>query len=74
VVTTLSKADGIAAMRLHALRQHHNGKLSLTDVKEDVPSDEGPNIAEAGDLAPIFAPPPAVGRTLWIPSKMLFRS
>ena len=28
------KADGIAAMQLHALRQHYSGKLRLTDVKE----------------------------------------
>ena len=28
------KADEIAARQLHALRQHHNGKLRLTDVKE----------------------------------------
>ena len=28
------KADGIAAMQLHALRQHFSGKLRLTDVKE----------------------------------------
>jgi hypothetical protein len=28
------KADGIAAMQLHALKQHYNGKLKLTDVKE----------------------------------------
>jgi hypothetical protein len=27
------KADGIAANQLHALRQHYNGKLRLTDVK-----------------------------------------
>jgi hypothetical protein len=28
------KADGIAAMQLHALKQHYSGKLRLTDVKE----------------------------------------
>jgi hypothetical protein len=28
------KADGIAAMQLHALKQHYSGKLKLTDVKE----------------------------------------
>jgi len=28
------KADGIAAMQLHALKQHYGGKLRLTDVKE----------------------------------------
>jgi hypothetical protein len=28
------KADGIAAMQLHALRQHYSGKLRLTDIKE----------------------------------------
>ena len=28
------KADGIAAMQLHALRQHYLGKLRLTDIKE----------------------------------------
>jgi hypothetical protein len=28
------KADGIAAMQLHALKQHYKGKLRLTDVKE----------------------------------------
>jgi len=27
------KADGIAAMQLHALKQHYSGKLKLTDVK-----------------------------------------
>jgi hypothetical protein len=27
------KADGIAAMQLHALKQHYNGKLRLTDIK-----------------------------------------
>jgi hypothetical protein len=27
------KADGIAARQLHALKQHHSGKLKLTDVK-----------------------------------------
>jgi len=28
------KADGIAAMQLHALKQHYNGKQKLTDIKE----------------------------------------
>ncbi len=28
------KADRIAAMQLHALKQHCTGKLRLTDVKE----------------------------------------
>lgn len=28
------KADGIAAMQLHALKQHYSGKLRLTDVKQ----------------------------------------
>lgn len=28
------KADAIAANQLHALKQHYNGKLKLTDVKE----------------------------------------
>jgi hypothetical protein len=28
------KADGIAAMQLHALKEHYSGKLRLTDVKE----------------------------------------
>jgi hypothetical protein len=28
------KADGIAAMQLHALKQHYAGKLRLTDIKE----------------------------------------
>ena len=28
------KADAIAAQQLHALKQHYNGKLRLTDVKE----------------------------------------
>jgi hypothetical protein len=28
------RADAIAAQRLHALKQHYNGKLRLTDVKE----------------------------------------
>jgi hypothetical protein len=28
------KADAIAAQQLHALKQHYNGKLKLTDVKE----------------------------------------
>jgi hypothetical protein len=28
------KADSIAAQQLHALKQHYNGKLKLTDVKE----------------------------------------
>ena len=28
------KADGIAAMQLHALRQHYDGKLRQTDIKE----------------------------------------
>ena len=28
------KADGIAAMQLHALKQHYPGKLRLTDIKE----------------------------------------
>jgi hypothetical protein len=28
------KRDGIAALRLHALRQHHSGKLRLSDVKQ----------------------------------------
>ena len=27
------KADGIAAMQLHALKQHYSGKLRLTDIK-----------------------------------------
>ena len=27
------KADGIAAMQLHALKQHYGGKLRLTDIK-----------------------------------------
>jgi hypothetical protein len=27
------KADGIAAMQLHALKQHYSGKLRITDVK-----------------------------------------
>ena len=27
------KADGIAAMQLHALKQHYDGKLRLTDIK-----------------------------------------
>jgi hypothetical protein len=27
------KADGIAAMQLHALKQHYSGKLRLIDVK-----------------------------------------
>jgi hypothetical protein len=31
---TGAKADGIAAMQLHALKEHYNGKLRLTDVKE----------------------------------------
>jgi hypothetical protein len=26
------KADGIAANQLHALKQHYNGKLRLTDI------------------------------------------
>ena len=29
------KADGIAAMQLHALKLHYSGKLRLTDVKEN---------------------------------------
>jgi hypothetical protein len=28
------KTDGIAAMQLHALKEHYTGKLKLTDVKE----------------------------------------
>jgi hypothetical protein len=28
------RADEIAARQLHALEQHHTGKLKLTDVKE----------------------------------------
>ena len=28
------KPDEIAARQLHALRQHHTGKLRLSDVKE----------------------------------------
>lgn len=28
------KADGIAAMQLHALKERYNGKLRITDVKE----------------------------------------
>jgi len=28
------KRDEIAARQLHALRQHHTGKLRLSDVKE----------------------------------------
>jgi hypothetical protein len=28
------KADRIAAMQLHALKQHYDGKLKLTDIKE----------------------------------------
>jgi hypothetical protein len=28
-----AKADGIAAMRLHALKQHYSGKLKLHEVK-----------------------------------------
>jgi hypothetical protein len=28
------EADGIAARQLHALKQHYNGKLPLTDIKE----------------------------------------
>ena len=28
------KVDGIAAMQLHALKQHYSCKLKLTDVKE----------------------------------------
>ena len=28
------KADGIAAMQLHALKEHYSGKLRITDVKE----------------------------------------
>ena len=31
--TNRIKADEIAARQLHALRQHYNGKLRLTDVK-----------------------------------------
>jgi hypothetical protein len=31
---TGAKADGIAAMQLHALKQHYSGKLKLADVKE----------------------------------------
>jgi len=27
------KADGIAAIQLHALKQHYDGKLRLTDIK-----------------------------------------
>jgi len=27
------EADGIAATQLHALKQHYNGKLRLTDIK-----------------------------------------
>jgi len=32
--TNLIKRDGIAARQVHALRQHYDGKLRLTDVKE----------------------------------------
>jgi hypothetical protein len=28
------KADTIAAQQLHALKQHYNGKLRLTDIKQ----------------------------------------
>ena len=28
------RADGIAAMQLHALKEHYSGKLWLIDVKE----------------------------------------
>jgi hypothetical protein len=28
-----NKADGIAAMQLHAPRQHYDGRLQLTDIK-----------------------------------------
>jgi hypothetical protein len=28
------KADGIAAMQLHAPKQHYSGKLRLTDIKQ----------------------------------------
>ena len=28
------RADGIAAMQLHALKEHYKGKLRLTNVKE----------------------------------------
>jgi hypothetical protein len=28
------RADAIAAQQLHALKQHYNGKLRLSDVKE----------------------------------------
>ena len=31
---TVVKADGIAARQLHALEEHHSGKLRLIDVKE----------------------------------------
>jgi hypothetical protein len=31
---TGARADGIAAMQLHALKQHYSGKLKITDVKE----------------------------------------
>ena len=31
--TDTVKADAIAANQLHALKQHYNGKLKLTDVK-----------------------------------------
>jgi hypothetical protein len=32
--TNLTKRDEIAARQLHALRQHYDGKLRLTDIKE----------------------------------------
>jgi hypothetical protein len=28
------EADAIAAMQIHALRQHYDGKLRLTDINE----------------------------------------
>jgi hypothetical protein len=28
------KADAIAAQQLHALREHYNGKLRISDVRE----------------------------------------
>jgi hypothetical protein len=33
------KADGIAAMQLHALKQHYKGKLRLPRRDRDVPAD-----------------------------------
>jgi len=43
------KADGIAAMQLHALKQHYNGKLRLTDIKA--------MFAEMRDHVCLIAPP-----------------